>query len=103
MVLAAADAYHDAHPAPRCRVPGVGHPLAAERHDLSWLELRVDLDEALTRPAAMRLGRRHRRVTDRRVIVGTGGEGTDPSIARHTEPVRRAIASLLRSQRTTIC
>ena len=81
VVLAAADAYRDAHPDHGVVFLASVTRWLAERHDLTWLELRVDLDEALTELQRCASRRRHRRVTDRRVIVGTGGEGTDPSIA----------------------
>ncbi|MFT3855695.1 MAG: hypothetical protein QM733_23635 [Ilumatobacteraceae bacterium] len=97
-VLAAADIYRDDHPNDTVVfLAEVTHWLA-DRHDLTWPSLDVDLDAAITNiaewieavvidvsPLAL-------------VIVATGGRGIDPSIAAHLEPVRRAIDETLRAQ-----
>ena len=103
VVLAAADAYRDAHPEHLVAFLASVTRWLAERHDLTWLELRVDLDEALTQLQRYASAVAIDASPMAAAVVGTGGEGTDPSIARYTEPVRLAIDNLLRSQRTTIC
>ena len=103
VVLAAVDAYHDANPAQSVVFLASVTSWLHERHDLSWRELFVDLDEALAdlQRSASAVGIDASPIAA--VMVATGGVNLDPSIARHTEPVRGAIAGLLRSQTTTIC
>lgn len=103
VVMAAADAYHDAHPARGVVFLASVTSWLRERHELSWRELLVNLDEALSdlQRCAAAVGIDASPIAV--VIVATGGGDTDPSIARHTELVRSAIASLLRSQTETIC
>jgi hypothetical protein len=103
VVLAAADAYRDAHPEHHVAFLASVTRWLAERHNLTWLELRVDFDEALTQLQRCAAAVVIDAAPMAAVVVGTGSEGSDPSIARHTEPIRLAIDNLLRSQRTTIC
>jgi hypothetical protein len=101
-VLAASDAYRDAHPDHGVVFLASVTRWLTKRHDLTWCDLSVDLDEALTdlRQTATAVTLDASPLAA--VIVATGGNGNDPSIAAHLEPVRAAIAEVLRNQGATI-
>jgi hypothetical protein len=95
VVLAAANAYHDAYPDHSVVFLASVTRWLGVRHDLSWSELRVDLDEALGDlqrcASTVRLDASPIAV----VIVATGGAALDSSLGRHASPVRNAIEAAI--------